>query len=126
MRLWFLAENVLGAVDFGDIVGQELQGDKSSELDVLRALETTPMPPPPKLFHDAIVRNFLADHGLNQSEHVSSCRASECVRSHECVMPALFIQCALRIAKGIECLKDADRTNSGCKKRCAPLNERLT
>ncbi len=47
---------------FGDIVRQEFEGDKPSELHILSLVDNT-HPAAAEFFDDAIVRDGLADHG---------------------------------------------------------------
>ena len=47
---------------FGQLVGQELQGDEAAELSVLGLVDHT-HPAAAELLDDAVVRNGLADHG---------------------------------------------------------------
>jgi hypothetical protein len=49
----------------GQIVGQEFQGNKATELGILGLINHT-HPAATELFDDAVVGNCLADHGFHQ------------------------------------------------------------
>ena len=48
---------------FGNVVGQELEGDKAAQLHVFRLVDNAHAPTT-ELLDDPVVRNSLADHGV--------------------------------------------------------------
>jgi hypothetical protein len=62
----------------GNIVGQELQRNETTQLGVLSLVNDT-HPPTAELFNDAVARNGLADHWRKsyEQERVKSKKAEE-------------------------------------------------